>query len=76
MTLHFHFAAKCRTCWTTRTYSTPIPSVLTLSSQCQWCGGWDMIGIDTVNEHLCLPCIEAHEQDAREQANPHPPAKA
>lgn len=43
--MHFHDFAQCRKCKRVREYTTPIADIVVKSSQCQYCGAWEMIGI-------------------------------
>lgn len=54
--MHFHTVAQCRRCLVFFTYTTPIPETLVLSSRCNQCGAWAMIG--TYGNTGCLRCYE------------------
>lgn len=71
--MHFHYNAKCVNCWTMRVFETPIPSILILSSMCEWCGWFDMVGVN--GTELCRPCLDLHKADVAREAR-HGSAKA
>lgn len=74
--MHFHTIARCERCATFATYTTPLPEVLILSSQCGRCGEFAMRG--TTESRRCVRCYELAYGEAlrqmRQEADP--PAKA
>ena len=59
--MHFHSSARCMTCLTIRTFSTPIPNILVLSSMCRTCGWNDCIGFEA--GQVCIPCRTMWQKD-------------
>jgi hypothetical protein len=63
--MHFHNFGKCMNCMGFRSYSTPIPNILVLSSTCDRCGWNDMVGMEA--GQVCIPCREQWKADVERE---------
>jgi len=71
--MHFHDLGQCQRCGVFATYLTPMPQILILSSRCNACGEWDMVG--RYPDAFCLDCDTAHWKDTGHlHAGPHQPS--
>ena len=53
--MHFHESSVCIACTSPREYSTPIPDVLILASNCDVCGATVVVGLE--EDAPCLGCL-------------------